>query len=213
MLMGFGLQFTALSALVLYPLLHPAALPTLFREAPVPIVSFAPAPEPVRQSGTATSPDQPPVVVVRTLTQPTSIPTRVSVGPDVAPPVLIGANTCHAGCATIGIPDTGSSSQPTLAVGPTHIVVSHLQEGQIMSQVQPVYPAIARATRTQGTVVLHATIGRDGAIENLRVVTGQPLLNEAALAAVSQWKFRPYILNGSPIAVETEIMINFKLAE
>jgi protein TonB len=70
---------------------------------------------------------------------------------------------------------------------------------------------MAKVTRTQGTVILHALISRDGAIENLQLMSGHPLLVPAALEAVSQWRFRPYVLNGQPIEVETEITINFTL--
>jgi protein TonB len=78
--------------------------------------------------------------------------------------------------------------------------------------VQPVYPSLARNARIQGTVVLSAVISKAGTIENLRVVSGHPLLVTAAIEAVSQWRYRPYILNREPIEVETQIMVNFSLA-
>lgn len=216
LLMGIGLQLIAVSALVLYPLLHPEVLPSVLREPPAIVVSFAQPPEPVpANTPPASGPAAPIVVQTRALTQPRTIPSQTYAGRDVTPPqVLISGNTCHAGCAPIGIP-LGHPFVPVLATARTKpFAVSSLQEGQILSRVQPVYPAIAKATRTQGTVVLHAIIGRDGNIENLRVASSDsPLLNDAALQAVSQWKFRPYILNGSPIEVGTQIMVNFRLSE
>jgi len=74
-----------------------------------------------------------------------------------------------------------------------------------------VYPVIAKATRTQGEVVLRATIGNAGEIENLQVVSGHPLLAPAALDAVRQWRFRPYYLNGSAIEVQAQITVRFVL--
>src|SRR5260221_574434 len=76
-----------------------------------------------------------------------------------------------------------------------------------------VYPAMAVQTRTQGTVILHALISKDGSIESLQVVSGHPFLARAALDAVRQWRYRPYILNGQPIEVETQVTVNFTLGK
>jgi protein TonB len=75
----------------------------------------------------------------------------------------------------------------------------------------PVYPALAREARVEGTVVLEATISKTGSIENVRVVSGQAMLRQAALDAVSQWRYRPYLLNGEPVAVETTVNVVFNL--
>ena len=74
------------------------------------------------------------------------------------------------------------------------------------------YPPLARSVRVQGAVVLAALIGKEGTIENLRLVSGHPMLVPAAIAAVSQWRYRPYILNGEAIEVETQITVNFVLS-
>jgi protein TonB len=84
-------------------------------------------------------------------------------------------------------------------------------EGMLVHKVIPTYPAIGRAVRAQGTIQLQATISRDGTIENLRVVGGPPLLQQAAVDAVKQWRYRPYLLNGEPVEVETTINVDFKL--
>jgi protein TonB len=89
-------------------------------------------------------------------------------------------------------------------------IVSQLNEGQLVNRVEPVYPHIAAVSEIQGQVKLHAIIGRDGRIQSLSAVSGHPLLVRAALEAVEQWRYRPYILNGEAVEVETFITVNFK---
>ena len=89
---------------------------------------------------------------------------------------------------------------------------SDLLAGSLVRRVQPAYPALARSARIQGTVVLSAVISKAGTMENLRVVSGHPLLVAAAMEAVSQWRYRPYILNHEPIEVETQIIVSFSLS-
>ena len=84
-------------------------------------------------------------------------------------------------------------------------------EGNLIYKPQPMYPPMARAARIQGAVVLRAIISKAGTIENLVVVHGHPMLSAAAIEAVRQWRYRPYVLNGEPIEVETEITV--KLAK
>jgi protein TonB len=92
------------------------------------------------------------------------------------------------------------------------LVVSHFAEANLLHKVQPLYPAIAREARIQGTVELQAIISKAGTVENLVVVHGHPLLVAAAIDAVRQWRYRPYLLNNEPVEVETEITVNFVLA-
>jgi protein TonB len=87
-----------------------------------------------------------------------------------------------------------------------------MSEGNLIRKVQPAYPSLARAARIQGSVVLQAVISKEGAIENLKVLTGHPMLVQSAIDAVRQWRYRPYILNGDPVEVETQITVNFSLA-
>lgn len=84
-------------------------------------------------------------------------------------------------------------------------------EGSLIRKVQPVYPPLARSARIQGPVVLTALISQTGTMKNVTAVSGHPMLVPAALAAVSQWRYRPYILNGEAIEVETQITVNFVL--
>jgi len=101
---------------------------------------------------------------------------------------------------------------PARPVAAKPLLVSHLAEANLLHEVQPVYPALARQARIQGTVELRAIIGKTGAIENLAVVRGHPMLAPAAVEAVKQWRYRPYLLNGEPIEVETDITVNFLLS-
>ena len=75
--------------------------------------------------------------------------------------------------------------------------------------VKPHYPEAARSMRLQGAVVLEALIGKDGAVKNLKVVTGHSMLAKAAVDAVRQWRYKPYLLNGQPVSVETQITVKF----
>jgi protein TonB len=89
--------------------------------------------------------------------------------------------------------------------------VSHLDEGMLIKQVQPVYPQLARAAHVEGTVLLAAIIDTQGKITGLRALSGHPLLIPAAISAVQQWRYRPYILNGNPVEVETQVTVKFTL--
>jgi TonB family protein len=85
-----------------------------------------------------------------------------------------------------------------------------VSQGAIIHRIQPVYPIEALPSRLEGNVVLAATITEDGKVKDLKVVSGHPLLARAATDAVSQWRYRPYMLNGKPTAMQTQITITFK---
>ena len=84
---------------------------------------------------------------------------------------------------------------------------------RLIYQPKPEYPELARLARTQGAVEFEAIIGKDGSIEELKVVRGHPLLVKAAFEAVQQWRYQPTLLNGEPVEVLTEITVTFKLGE
>jgi protein TonB len=84
-------------------------------------------------------------------------------------------------------------------------------QGNLLQKTIPQYPAIAKAARIQGTVVLQATISKSGTIQNLKVISGPPMLQQAALEAVRSWRYRPYLLNGDPVEVETTVNVVFNL--
>ena len=81
----------------------------------------------------------------------------------------------------------------------------------MISHVPPVYPPLAKQARVQGDIVLEAVISREGDVTNLRVVSGHPLLVEAALTAARQRKYKPTLLNGQPVEVISQITVPFKL--
>jgi protein TonB len=101
--------------------------------------------------------------------------------------------------------DAGSNPQ-TIRVG------GNVQQANLISKVNPVYPPLAKQARIQGVVHLTTTIGADGAVQNLEVISGHPLLVQAAMEAVKQWLYKPTLLNGSPVAVITQVDVNFTLA-
>jgi protein TonB len=111
---------------------------------------------------------------------------------------------------------TGSGPAVTVVrpekVGPLN-VSRGVTEGMLIAPIQPVYPAIAKATGTQGAVVMEAVISKAGRIESLHVVSGPELLRRAAMDAVAVARYRPYLLSGQPTEVQTTITVLFKLGD
>jgi len=101
---------------------------------------------------------------------------------------------------------------PVHEAAPKVVHISSWAEGNLVHRVQPVYPKIAIQARIQGPVQLQAIISKTGTIEHLTALGGPPMLIQAAKDAVQQWRYRPYLLNGEPIEVETEVTVNFILA-
>jgi len=90
-------------------------------------------------------------------------------------------------------------------------VSNGVMEAALTHRVQPIYPAIARAAHISGTVELRAIIAKDGTVRDLEVLSGNPLFVPAALSAVREWRYRPTLLSGVPVEVETRITVNFVL--
>jgi periplasmic protein TonB len=88
----------------------------------------------------------------------------------------------------------------------------NVEAAMLIHEVDPRYPPLASQARIQGTVRLRAIIGRDGTVQDLTLVSGQPLLVQSALDAVRQWVYRPTYLNGAPVEVITEVDVNFHLS-
>ena len=95
---------------------------------------------------------------------------------------------------------------------PQRVVGAQRMADLIMRKVEPVYPPLARAARIQGTVTLRVVINKSGDVENVQLISGHPMLAPAAIDAVRQWKYQPYLLNGEPVEVETRVTVNFTLA-
>ena len=109
---------------------------------------------------------------------------------------------------------------PNLGNGPVNVIrpiaaipvrVSRSMQGYLLRRVEPIYPTMAKTVGVQGQVLIKAIISTEGKIEQAKVVSGSPLLSSAALDAIRQWLYRPYLLNDKPVEVETEITVNFYL--
>src|ERR1700690_4324467 len=158
------------------------------------------------------------------LRTPTKIPQKVQmIKEDEAPPPVMGSSGVIGGVPG-GIPGGqmggvigGIISSTPVAVPkvatPQRVRVSQgVTQGLLIRKVQPNYPPLARQARIQGSVLLQAEISKEGSIENLHLISGHPMLAPAAIEAVKQWKYKPYILNGEPVEVETQITVNFTLS-
>ena len=108
---------------------------------------------------------------------------------------------------------TGSAPVLATTPAPKRIrVPARISEANLVYDVAPEYPPEAGRARIEGTVVLLAVIGKDGTVEDVRVERGLPVLAQAAIEAVKQWRYRPYLLNGEPVEVDSQITINFTLS-
>ena len=156
------------------------------------------------------------------LLMPTRIPKKIQmieeeVPPPLAPPtagVLGGITGGQTGGVIGGIISSmpiAHMRKPALIV-PKRVRVSQgVTTGMLIHRVIPRYPSLARTARIQGQVVLDAVISKSGTIEKLKLASGPPMLAPAAIEAVKDWRYRPYLLNGQPVEVETKITVNFSL--
>ncbi|MBZ5681242.1 MAG: energy transducer TonB [Acidobacteriia bacterium] len=221
---SFIIQIGILIVMILIPLIFTEALPRTqlmtFLVAPPP----PPPPPP---------PAAAPVKVVRQiqtdivngqLRTPTKIPQKVQmIKEDEAPPPVMATSGVVGGVPG-GVPGGqmggvigGIISSTPVAVPkvatPQRVRVSQgVSTGLLIRKVNPNYPPLARQARIQGTVVLQAEISKSGDIQNLRLISGHPMLAPSAIEAVKQWKYKPYLLNGEPVEVETTVQVNFTLS-
>src|ERR1700747_3695654 len=222
---SFILQALLVGVLVLIPLIFTEALPKqqlmtfLVAPPPPPPPPPPPAATPVRVVKQVQSD-----LVNGQLRTPTKIPQKVQmIKEDEAPPpemstggvvggVPGGVPGGQMGGVIGGIISSTPVAVPKVAT-PQRVRVSlGVSQGLLVKRVQPNYPPLARQARIQGQVLLQAEISKDGTIENLRLISGHPMLAPAALEAVKQWRYRPYMLNGEPVAVETQVQVNFTLS-
>ena len=117
----------------------------------------------------------------------------------------------------IDVPSPANAKPQTSAGGPQETrpmrvrVSQAVNQGMVISKVPPSYPPDARAARIQGSVVIGVIIGKDGNVQSEHLISGHPLLAPAAMDAVKQWKYRPYLLNGQAVEVDTQVTVNFTL--
>ena len=213
MIAAFALNASILLAFILVPLFNLEALPrqTLSMLIPVP-----PAPQAEQPAQRPLTQIQQPVSQIDRghIFAPSKIPDQITMVA-VPDPVIIS----NPGSWAPGVPGSTGPSLPgqppprvvrPAATGPVRISTM-VEEGLLIHRTIPVYPPIAIAMRTQGTVVLAATISKNGNIENLRVMAGPALLQQAALDAVQSWRYRPDLLDGQPVEVETTVNVVFTL--
>jgi protein TonB len=215
MFAAFTLNGSILLAMVLVPLIYPNALPSHF----IPTLLVAPAapqpetPPPPTHVRTA-SPHDFPELMGRQLVMPTRIPN--SIPTNVPAPAFdnIATDIASSGPGVSGGDPFGPRPPVTVVHSPAPASLrlpSKLVESTIIYKTIPQYPAIAKAARQEGTVILQAMISKSGTIEHLQVVSGPPTLQQAALDAVKTWRYRPYLLNDQPIEVDTTVSVIFKL--
>jgi protein TonB len=222
---SFFIQVALIGILVLIPLLFTEALPK--QQLMTFLVAPPPPPPPPPPPAAA------PIKVVKQiqsdiqngqLRTPTKIPEKVQmIKEEEAPPPSMSAGGVVGGVPG-GVPGGqmggvigGIISSTPVAVPrvatPQRVRVSQgVSQGLLIKKIQPAYPPLARQARIQGQVLLQAEISKDGTIQNLRLISGHPMLAPAAIEAVKQWRYKPYYLNGEPVEVETQITVIFSLS-
>lgn len=213
MVATFTLNGSIVLILVLIPLIYPEALSrqtlTYLLEAP----STPPEPQPLPkrllrefhgesevQGREIVAPTRVPVLITM-LRDREQAPDNVLIHMDQGSGMPNAANEIFRGHKPVAI---------VVAKGPI-LVSSGVMAGQIVEKTMPAYPSIAKAAGVQGTVILQAAISKNGTIENLRVMSGPALLQAAAVDAVKTWRYRPYLLNGEPVEVETTVNVVFTM--
>jgi protein TonB len=219
-ILSFTAQALAVGALLALPLFYTEALPKLTQLYSVSAPPPPPGPPPVRQQMQNRNP-VPSNLRDGRLMEIESIPHGVrpivdagpisDSDPDAGP--WFSAATSPGGPSVLnslmGSGHPAMPAQPVPTARPP--IVSRIMEGNLICRVEPKYPPLAHSARVQGTVELQAIISRTGTIENLQVISGHPMLVAAAVDAVRQWRYRPYLLNGAPVEVETRVTVNFTL--
>ena len=115
---------------------------------------------------------------------------------------------------TAALPPPPPPPAKVAPVTPKRITIGgNVQQAKLVRQPKPVYPPLAKQARISGVVHLAAVISKDGTIQDLKVISGHPLLIPAALEAVKQWVYQPTLLNGEPVEVSTQIDVNFTLSQ
>jgi protein TonB len=151
------------------------------------------------------------------LVAPTKIPKDIKqVSEKEAPPSSFGVTGSDLGGGSAsGVMGSvfGTGSAPKVQAAPPKKVniSAGVAAGMLIQKTTPTYPPIAKAARVSGTVVIQAKISKQGTIEDLHVVSGPAMLQQAALDAVKSWRYRPYLLNNEPVEVETTVNVIFTL--
>jgi len=128
--------------------------------------------------------------------------------PDVSAPIVIGMASSNNGAPPPGLVPSTNAPKPVLQ---TLNISQGVSQGLLIKKIQPTYPHNALSMRLEGAVELMATISKNGDITKIKVLSGDSQLTKAATDAVKQWKYKPYLLNGEPVEIQTQVTVNFKL--
>ena len=216
-LFSIVLQILVVAALILIPLLGKTEnIASHVMTPTVPYSPGAPTHSTARQHPRTTR-------TVCLFCAPTRIPPTISMEDQRTPTPVDDGNGLNipgvpGGDNIIGAPpnlNTAAPPRPPENETP-RIVRQHTSEGvqaaMLIRRIEPVYPALAIQTRREGRVELRAIIATDGSIQSLEVLSGDPFFLQSALAAVRQWRYRPTILNGQPIEIDTHITVIYTLS-
>jgi periplasmic protein TonB len=212
-----ALELSLFAALLLWPLITPGILSNRVLVMPIPPFHGMPqtqvAPQRTNQSPTTQNPRVPIPIFVTFLHPPQRNVSEISdaeppsaygpsiPGTDVLGPVLPGGSD--------RVPATVVPPRPAANAGHPLQVNSGVMQAALIYRVEPVYPAIAKAIHLEGTVNLRAIIRTNGSVGDLTLVNGNPILGLAAMAAVREWRYKPTLLSGQPVDVETIVTVNF----
>lgn len=213
-----ALQAALAAVVVALPLLHPEALPIhvdapkvllpLMPKPPVTVVEAERAP-----SGSTSNLESPSESRRLIFIQTAGTETATNDAPPLAP-LGVGMSGPTGMPAGLGLSEGHGPAVSVVTAkpqaGPLRIS-SGLSEGMLLAPIRPVYPPIARAAGVQGSVVVEAVISKTGTIESLHVVSGSMMLQNAALEAIREARYRPYRLNGEAVEVQTTITVNFRI--
>jgi protein TonB len=199
----FIVEGVLLVLLILIPLIYPEALPRAAMQ-----MALVGPPE-VHQAPVRSE------MMNNQLTAPTRIPHDIRMVSEKEPALAsfgVAGSDFGGGGNVMGSLFSDSGGPKVKAAPVKKLTISSgVMQGMLLQKTPPVYPPIAKAARVSGTVVLQATISKTGAIENLHVLSGPAMLQQAALDAVRSWRYRPYLLNGDPVEVETTVNVIFTL--
>jgi protein TonB len=212
-ILSFFGQFALVGVLILIPLIYTDALPKSLTMT----FLVAPPPPPPPPPPPAAAPKVVKIqseVINGQLRTPTKIPEKVQmIKEEEAPPDLGGGVPGGVPGGVMGsILSSTNVAVPKVATPQRIRVSTGVATGLLIKRVTPNYPQLAKQARIQGHVILQAEISKDGTIQNLQLISGHPMLAPAAIEAVKQWRYKPYLLNGEPVAVETQVDVNFSLS-
>src|SRR3977135_1421451 len=220
-ILSFLLQVGLICILILIPLIYTDALPKgnlmTFLVAPPP-----PPPPPPPPAAAVKVVKIQSEVINGQLRTPTKIPSKVQMIKEEEAPPDLGAGVPggvpggipggSTGGVMGGILSSANAAIPKVATPQRVRVSTGVSTGLLIKKVTPNYPQLAKQARIQGSVVLQAEISKEGTIQNLQLISGHPMLAPAAIEAVKQWRYKQYLLNGEPVAVETQVDVNFSLS-